>query len=161
MQFDDVDNRISEITSAIITNLQQYCGCSVAETYISLAELSCPSEVEEVIFRARIYSAPDASNSVLISNLQQWIRSMASIVIQRNRLNLDPNCEVLIQSFSDSICPKNLPTIEVTSVDGRNQGISLGIIVGVVVGGVGVVIAIILALYIFHRIRHKHKYNLR
>ena len=131
-------------------NLQQYCDCSVTLTHVTSAELSCPGETE-VIFRARIYSAPDANNTVLISSLQQWIASGPSIIIQSNRLDLDTECDIEIESFSDPNCPKATP----------KKGISLGIIAGAAVGGIGVIIAVILALYIFRKIRRRRNYNIR
>ena len=146
-------------------NLQQYCDCSVTVTYITSAELSCPEEPEEVIFRARIYSTPDASNTVLISSLQQWIASGPSIFIQLNRLDLDAECDVEIQAFSDPICPKaTSPPPQVTTVDSAQEGkegISIGIIVGAAVGGVGVIIAVILAVYIFYKLRRRREYKIR
>lgn len=129
-------------------NLQEYCDCSVPLTHITSAELSCQGETE-IIFRARIYSTPDANSTFLISKLEQWIASAPSIVVQSNRLNLDPQCDIRLQSTDDSFCPK--PT----------SPPPLGVIAGAAVGGVGVIIAVILALYIFRKIRRRKSYNIR
>ena len=84
--------------------LRESCSCSIEVGHISEMSLSCPEKQEDVVFRARIYSTPEANRSVLISNLEEWVMTEPSVVIQNISLRVDPNCPVEIESFDDELC---------------------------------------------------------
>lgn len=137
-----------------------------------------------MIYRAKVTSTPDANSMELVTYLEQWITAgSAGLTISGIRLNLDPSCNVTIESFDAPICsgiptPNEMPTTTLMHLDQQTSTLvqlvqptptldmpiqqasdtqKLPEIIGIVVAGVIVIAAVITAIYIFDRIRHYHK----
>ena len=86
----------------------------------------------------------------------------AGILLFNIRLDIEPECEVEISSFDDSLC--ELPTTIVENVEPQSSDVTDIIypLVGAIAGAVVVIIVVICALHIFRSIRRRsHKYDLR
>ena len=88
----------------------------------------------------------------------------AGILLFNIRLDIEPECEVEISSFDDSLC--ELPTTIVENVEPQSSDVTEIIypLVGAIAGAVVVIIVVICALHIFRSIRRRsraHKYDLR
>ena len=147
---------------------EDYCTCAVSENYITDALLLCSDEPTDVIFRAKLYSTPDASNDLLISYLTEWVQSgTGQIIVLHIPLDLDPACEVEIDSFQDPLCtgsggtPAPTESPDLPSVEPSEESTDLtAVIIAVVVtvAGVGVlIIVVICALHICSRVRRRKK----
>ena len=116
-----------------------------------------------MVFRARIASTPNASSAEIINYLKQWVMTgRAGILLFNIRLDIEPECEVEISSFDDSLC--KLPTTIVENVEPQSSDVTEIIypLVGAIAGAVVVIIVVICALHIFCSIRRRsHKYDLR
>ena len=127
--------------------------------YITAAQLSCDPQVsEDVIFRAILSSTAAVSNTDFISILQEWVTSKtAKVAVGGVSLSTDAMCQVLLQSFSDPICPSSTSTTSGPKVD-ENSSSTLNIIapiVGAIGGAVVLILVVIIAIQIFNHCHNK------
>lgn len=162
--------KIQTISEQISSRLNRDCQCSFSAAYVTAAQLSCdPQENTDVIFRARLSSTSEVSSADFIILLQEWVTSgRAAIAVEHIQLDVDPMCDVLLQSFSDSICSSIIVTSEVPTtpvVDTEKSSSTLSIvgpIVGAIVGGVILILVVIFAIQIFnHHCRRLGQYEFR
>ena len=121
--------------------------------------------MSDVIFRAKLSSTPQVSDTSLISFLLNWIRSgTASLTIQHVDLDIDSACDVHIDSFSAPICSKPPPgtftTQTVSIASGEIGAVSniIGALIGTILVAIVIVIVVICALHIFKHRRQLIKY---
>ena len=140
---------------------EDYCTCAVSENYITDALLLCSDEPTDVIFRAKLYSTADASNDLLISYLTQWVQSgTGQIIVLHIPLDLDPACEVEIESIQDPLCAGTPAPTDSPDLPSEESIDVTAVIIPIVasVAGVGIlIIVVICALHIFGRIRRRNK----
>ena len=138
------------------------------------AQFFCDSKATtDVIFRARLSSTSQVSDTDLILILREWVVSGTAFVVVNNaQLHVDANCEVLLQSYTDPICPASgarattdTPTTAKDGVGGTadtNSGTStssiLWPIVGTVAGGVVIILVVLIAIQICNRRGKAKKY---
>ena len=97
------------ITSEIVEAITQRCDCEYSINYIVNEHFQCFEEQSStcVTYRARVDGTRDQEGMVLVGYMQDWINS-SSDMIQTNQsdslLSIDTNCEVVINSFNDSLC---------------------------------------------------------
>ena len=97
------------ISSEIIEAITQRCDCEYSINYIVNEHFQCSEEQSStcVTYRARLYGTRDQERMVLVRYVQDWINSSPDM-IQTNQsdslLSIDTNCEVVINSFNDSLC---------------------------------------------------------
>ena len=137
----------------VVNALDQRCGCPIQSRYFTDTELSCPREVTDVIFRARIFSVSPASSDDLVSYIQNWVETSPTIAYQTDRLTVDSSCEAAISSFSDDICELVVVT------KSSNVGTIVGIVVGVICGLLVLAVVVVLAIYIFRKWQRKRLYK--
>ena len=139
------------------------------------AQFFCDSKVTtDVIFRARLSSTSQVSDTDLILILREWVVSgTAFVVVDNAQLHVDANCEVLLLSYTDPICPASgarvttdTPTTAKDGVGGTagtNSGTStssiLWPIVGTVAGGVVIILVVLIAIQICNRRGKAKRYN--
>ena len=123
------------------------CQCSLQEDYISNAEFACMSDDENaVLFRAQLTGN---NCEQLLSHIGMWVQSgSASFAVMNNRLSVDANCNLEIDSFQEtSACSRVDPSSE-SSREGQSNvliiGAAAGGVIGVIVIGIIVVATIIL-----------------
>ena len=179
----DIEEKLDAIADSVVTVLKELCSCSIDANSISDRKLSCPEELKDVVFRARMHSTQEANNSILISQLETWVMSGVSMVVQSVRLNIDPTCPVEISSFDDPLCPRitpeppsesptmtrvipeppsETPTMPSNKEAKQTNGEMNGVVVGSVFGAalfLVVIIIIIIILVIIRKYRREWFYN--
>lgn len=160
--------KIQTISEQVASKLSRDCQCSISSDYVTDAQLSCdPKVTTDVVFRARLSGTSEVGGADLIALLGEWVRSgMAFVVVDFAQSELDANCEVPLQSFSDPICPASVVTTDVSTTIGSDvaqtgsalSGI-IGPIVGAIVGAVVLILVVIFAIQIYNRCRKSRKYS--
>ncbi len=99
-----------------------------------------------VLYRAVLYVGTTSECTRIVSHVQDWTSSgEASIAIQGNRLRVDHDCMVEIESLTSET--KCSPAVSVSRDDG--DGDITGPIVGAAAGMVVLVVVVILAIIFF------------
>lgn len=121
-----------DIMDAITTAITQRCNnCGFTRTYITAQRFQCNElEVNQVTFRARVYSTCTYTNDSIISDLNDWVSGAPKVVLQGSQYNVDQNCvPVSITSFDDSYCR----TVEAFPVAAAAaSGVSVALIIVIV-----------------------------
>ena len=167
LQSENTIKKVQTISETVASKLSEDCQCSISAAYISAAQFLCdPKESKDIIFRAQLSSTSAVSNLDLVIILQEWVASgRASVTMNYIQFNFDVACKVLLQSFSDPICPSSVVTSETptTVKDVVPQGSSavniVWPIVGAIVGGVVLILVVIIAIQIFNQCRKSRKYT--
>ena len=144
--------------------LKEECLCTLTVNYITEPEFVCPEEANDVIYKAKLFQAPDANTADLISDLENWVQNgPGEILVQNIRLYIDPSCGVRLTSSCRS--QTQIPTSSVfVTAEGDRSGddgsvsandIVVPVVVAIAIAAVLVIVVIVVALHIFTRIRHK------
>ena len=84
-------------------------------------------------FRARLHATPQTNTTELINHMLQWVENGATISVGGVLLNVVPDCDLVITSFSDPECEINMDeeittvstlpstTMTLTTTEGTNQ----------------------------------------
>ena len=167
LQFANTFEKVQSISEQVAKKLDQDCQCSISPAYLTAAQLSCdPKEKSDIIFRARLSSTQIVSDADLINILRAWVTSgKGSATLDFIQYSFDSNCEVLIQTFSDPICPASVVPSETSTTDiakSKESSSTVNIIwpiVGAIVGGVVLILVVIIAIQIFNQCRKSRKYR--
>ena len=154
------------ISSEIVEAITQRCDCEYSINYIINEHFQCSEEQSStcVTYRARLYGTRDQEEMVLVGYVQDWTNSNPDM-IQTNQsnclLSIDTNCEVVINSFNDSLCTcmiNNNTTNGTNEIASEDSGLlrTILIIVGITVGGVSCII-LIFGLVVISVYRYKKK----
>ena len=169
LQLRDTLDKVQFISGEVASELRRRCQCSVSAAYITAAQLSCDPQIsDDVIFRAILSSTTAVSDTEFISILQEWVTSKtAKVAVGGVSLNIDAMCQVLLQSFSDPVCPSST-SIESTTFGPKvdeSSSSTLNIvapIVGAIAGAVVLILIVIIAIQIFNRRHNKgRRYEFR
>ena len=100
------NNYLNIITSEIVEAITQRCDCEYSINYIVNEHFQCSEEQSStcVTYRARLYCTRDQERMVLVDYMQDWINSSPDVIQTDSLLRIDTNCEVVINSFNDSLC---------------------------------------------------------
>ena len=94
-----------DVISTIAMILEDVCACDFTVSLITESGFQCTANDDgTVAFLAKLHGTYHANSSELISLLEQWIASGASINVQNVHLTVDPMCDVQIDSFVDPRC---------------------------------------------------------
>ena len=104
-QTDETEQKLGEITSAVVEELNELCQCGVSSDNIDEAHFHCfePSSLY-VTYRARLTSTPDTDSSTLVSYLEKWVSGGPSISVQSILMRIDRDCSVDIEGFDSEEC---------------------------------------------------------
>lgn len=159
----DTLGKIQSTSQQIALKIKRDCQCTIDAAYITSGRLACdPQETTHVIYRARLSSTPDVSNTGLISFVQQWISGgSASVTLEHVQLNADASCTVVIDSFDDPICPApaviseppNLPTANINNL-------YIIVTLAVVIFAIVLIAAVVCGIVIYQR-KFSRKYGFR
>ena len=159
--------KIQSTSEQIVSHLKHECQCVLDATYITAAQFSCdPQETSNIIYRARLSSTLDTSNTEFSSILENWVTSgAASVTVEHIQLDIRLSCAVIISTLNDPICPvsssteiPNTPTIDAMK---ETSTYNLYIYIGAGLGFIVVMfIAVTCAFVIYHR-RFASRYNVR
>ena len=167
--------KAADITEKVATVLREECSCTLTSSYITEEEFICPKEPNDVIYKTKLFQAPDTTISELIDDLKNWVQyGERSILVQSSRLYVDPSYGVVYNSS----CPSSSESSNVpVSTESTNHiatestnhiatestnDVVTPVVVPIVVG-MFVIIVVIVALYIFNMMRQKkkNKYSIR
>ena len=131
------DAKLSDISSALSTLLQQQCGCSLS---VQQSLFSClgTTDSQTVVFLAQLsYTALPGVD--MPSLLTSWVASSPYIAVASTQLQVDTKCPVVIDSLEPESCPvasvappTNLPT-DVTVIAVAVCVIVLTVVVAIVI----------------------------
>ena len=146
------------ISSEIVEAITQRCDCEYSISYIINELFQCSEEQSStcVTYRARLYGTRDQEEMVLVGYVQDWTNSNPDM-IQTNQsdslLTIDTNCEVVINSFNDSLCTCMSGTNE-TVIEDSGLIQTILIIVGITVGVLCFIL--IFGLVVIYRYKKKN-----
>ena len=172
LQLTNTQEKTQTISEQIASQLSQACQCLITADYITDAQFFCdPKVTTDVIFRARLSSTLSVSDMDLILILREWAASgLAFVVVENAQLHVDANCDILLQSYTDSICPASgsqVTSETSTSTKGGLAGTDtnsgtlniLWPIIGTVAGGVVLILVVLVAIQICNRLGKSKRYN--
>jgi hypothetical protein len=152
--------KVNDISTAIISNINQHCQCGLPHEIITNGVFRCfPASPQAVTFRAVLHGGTKASSSELSSYIQRWIRNDVTIPVQSVLINVDSSCMVAISSFDDEECQINSEQPTNNSSSAVIGGTVAGLLLLLIVSGA----AIITFLTIFwwrkkHHVRYYYNY---
>ena len=152
-QIDKTEQKLEDIASAVVEELNELCQCNVSSDNIDEAFFRCfePSSLY-VTYRARLSSTPDTDSSTLVSYLESWVSGGPSITVQSIQMRIDHSCSVDIEEFDSGECVQTPASQSSTSTD------NTAAIIGSTTVVVLLVIVAVLIFAVVWRSRHgKHK----
>ena len=107
MQDENALQKISDIRTGLLTQLNSQCLCNLTSSHITNEELSCRQGLQDQIsYRARILGANTYSAAGLVQLLQAWVGTgTASIKVGLPRLEVDSSCPVILDNLLAPDCP--------------------------------------------------------
>ena len=134
------------IRSIVIDIVTERCGCAFTEDYISNEQLLCdPSNPLLAVYRAMISSTNIILADDVVTIIEQWISSGATVNTGLFIVMFDSTCPVRISNTSDPICETiTVPTTP--SVSSQSSGTIIGVVVAVVIAVLLLVAVIIVWL---------------
>ena len=152
MQEIDPAEKKEDVLNSVTSAVDEICQCGFSrETFHNvdtIAAFQCfDNSPTAVTFRGEIGAALTANSSQVISYMEQWVATNATIVIQSSILSVDGSCNVKIDSFNDPECGSETSTDGTANTDvtsNMNDGsANTGAIIG---GAVGVLATLIIAV---------------
>ncbi len=157
-QFTDTEDKLSDIPGKVNSAVSDDCQCSLSLSYISGGEFLCvEGELTAVLYRAELNGGISSECTTVVSRIKDWTSSgTASIAVQGNRVGVDPDCMLEIESLtSETTCRTTVPD----SQDGGGGGDITVPIIGSVAGVIVLVVVVILAVVIFvHWLRKQARF---
>ena len=146
---------MEDITSAVLKQLTASCTeCGISSDIIDEQSFACfPESPTHVTFRARLGGSSETDSGSLISLLESWVSSGATIIVTGVLMTVDAECSVAISSLSEGECsmtttqPPDIDTPSSTDSTGTPSSDSQSSTdnTAAVIGGVVAVILIITA----------------
>ena len=92
--------KLMEINRELAVFVQQrwMCGCVPPPSIITSSQFTCHHDAEHVIYRA---SVSVSAVGVSREELEEWPRTHRSILLQGQKLSVEENCPVIINSLED------------------------------------------------------------
>ena len=102
IKLDQVTIKLEEISRELAIFVQWRCGCAFPPSIISSPQFTCHHGTQHVIYRASVgVSTVGMSREELEAALEEWPRTHRSILLQGQRLSVEQNCPVIINSLED------------------------------------------------------------
>ena len=147
-QFDSTTAKLSDITVATVSMLNSMCKCDVTPNHVSQNEFTCfYNEAQEVIYRAKLQGVEANDCSNLTSHIREWMEASSSILIQGNRLSLNPTCDLEIETLDIQPACVIGETPPSPTTSSPNDSLLIEVIIGGAVAG-GIIIVLLLALVV-------------
>ena len=136
-------DKLSDITNAVVQNINQLCHCGLSTEYITESAFQCfPNSDQQVTFRARLHGTAQVTSSQLITYLGTFVsRTESTIAVQGLRLDVDSSCSIAINTFGDPQCTTTTASDNTAAIIGGV--IAVIVIVVVTVTVIIIVIAVI------------------
>ena len=175
LQFQNTREKLTDITSSIISAVNSRCQCSLTVNQISTEHFLCTSDRQVVLYRAKLSGRPDCAQ--VLSYIQQWVfEGQTYILVQGNIIEVYPNCPIGVSSLTAQANCTRPPTVGTDSTSPVTTGAmnNEGTVAGetpessgntvAVVGGVGgvlfigiIILAAVVAFMCIHRHRNKQR----
>ena len=148
-QEENKEEKVADVTSAIVHNINVRCNCSFTSNSLLDGEFYCfDMDSISVTYRGRLRGLAKVNSSNLTAYVAAWVATGGTILLHNIIFHLDSRCmgEVVIK---DLLSPECAPTIVEGSVpDGPLSGGEIGAatvvsLVTAVIGLVGVALGII------------------
>ena len=116
LQVSLTNQKLSDITAAVMAVLQASCGECVSEMVIDNQFFVCyPQSPSHVTFQGRLEGTSERESGSFISLIEEWVRGgKASVIVTGVLMTVDPHCSVVISSLSEGECS---PTTDTTTTD--------------------------------------------
>ena len=136
--------KLTDITNAVVQNINQLCQCGLSVEYITESAFQCfPNSEQQVTFRARLHGTALVTSPQLIAYLGTFVfQTDSTIAVQGLRLDVDNSCSIAINTFADPGCPATTTTSESTTTEAP-QPDNTAAIIGAVVAVIVVVIVVV------------------
>ena len=127
-----------DVSSSIVEELLQHCGCPYSLDYITNARLLCGESTNEVIYQCNLLNSGNTLATDLQNIVQIWVDSSPEILVGGVLQNVQSYCQVGLTVLGETddcvaIHPTTLKDEEVTK---QTTGNTIGAIIGGVTGGV-------------------------
>ena len=163
------DEKIQEMTTAIISELRTSCKCEITAENFNNERLVCSSDSSNTVsYQAQIIGPSDTDITALVSLLEDWTASTPTISVLGALLRVGEECTVDVTDLSSGVC-KEQPSCTSTRAQSSNSdsctdtatavGIAVAVTVGVVLAASAVII--ITCCIIQRKRRHKHSFSLK
>ena len=81
--------KVEDLVQEISKSIEQYCRCDIPTNYIAYGKFTCGEDKPElVIFQGQLISTNDRDSSDLLVNLEEWVSSGPTVVIQGKELRV-------------------------------------------------------------------------
>ena len=152
LQVSSTDRKLSDITAAVVKQLQTSCGECAPEMIDNQFFVCYPESPSHVTYRARLEGTSERGSDSLISLIEDWVSGGPGVIVTGVLMTVDSHCSVAISFLSEREClppPANTDPTVIGGVDspapdtGANQE---GLIAGAVVAVVVVVLIIAITI---------------
>ena len=163
------DDKIQEITTAIISELRTSCKCEITTENFNNERLVCSSDSSNTVsYQAQIIGTSDTDITALVSLIEDWTASTPTISVLGVLVRVGEACTVDVTDLSSGVC---IETPSCTSTQARSSssdsctdiatavGIAVAVAVGVVL--VASAVIIIICCIIKRKRRHQHSFSLK
>ena len=102
IQNEDGVKKMSEIVSDLATLLSERCLCEISPSLFGLMQFKCSKNDKVMIIQGRLLGLPTINSSELLADMQEWVNSGPSMVVDGIQLNIQEQCTVIINSLNSS-----------------------------------------------------------
>ena len=101
---------MNEIVSKIIDILEKRCLCQLSNSLFVLMQFRCSKDDKVVIVQGRLVGLPTINSSELLGDLQEWVDTGPSMVVNGTQFNITQQCTLIINNLGKTNCVPMVPT---------------------------------------------------
>ena len=147
LQVSSTDQKLSDITAAVVKQLQTSCVECAPEMIDNQFFVCYPESPSHMTYRARLEGTSERGSDYLISLIEDWVRGGPGVIVTGVLMTVDSHCSVVISSLSEGECSAPDPGIT-DAMGGKGPddgGTTTAIIAGAIVA---IVIVLIIAIVV-------------
>ena len=81
--------KMDDLVHEIAKGIEQFCRCGFSSEYIAEERLTCnKTDLHQVLLQGRIISTNDRDSSDLVGDLEEWVSSGPTVVVQGKKLQV-------------------------------------------------------------------------
>ena len=104
LQVSSTDRKLSDITTAVVNQLQTSCGECAPEMIDNHFFVCYPESPSHVTYRARLEGTSERGSDSLISLIEDWVRGGPGVIVTGVLMTVDSNCSIAISSLNEREC---------------------------------------------------------
>ena len=93
---------MSEIVSKLATLMRERCLCELPLSLFGLMQFKCSKNDKVMILQGRLLGLPTISSSELMADMQEWVNTGPSMIVDGTQLNIQKQCTLIIDSLNSS-----------------------------------------------------------